>query len=240
MRNRRLLATTTLLAAALTLSLSACGPDETTAAGPAKSTGPSATANPSATTPASTPATAPATSAPVTAPPAPTQTPTPKTTPIGLPSSQPTSQPTPHPTTKPTTAKPTAAAPTPGSDCTAAANHPGHKVINATVAWGDPNRIGANATTFVCGPDVPNDGYYQAVAPNTGYTFAPGAKATLLGRYVSTDPSTAVSITDLLTHINQCVQHPGADGPHLCYGNNYDITVNGAGQITTITELYHP
>ncbi|WP_327068417.1 hypothetical protein [Kitasatospora sp. NBC_01302] len=238
MRNRRLFATTTLLAAALTLSLSACGPDETTAAGPAKSTGPSATANPSATTPASTPATAPATSAPVTAPPAPTQTPTPKTTPIGLPSSQPT----PHPTTKPTTAKPTAAAPTPTPtpDCTAAANHPGHKVINATVAWGDPNRIGANATTFVCGPDVPNDGYYQAVAPNTGYTFAPGAKATLLGRYVSTDPSTAVSITDLLTHINQCVQHPGADGPHLCYGNNYDITVNGAGQITTITELYHP
>lgn len=240
MRNRRIFATTTLLAAALTLSLSACGPDETTAAGPAKSTGPSATANPSAS------ATAPATTAPTTAPsstpvtgaPAsnPAATPTPKTTPIGLPTSQPSAK----PSAKPTTAKPTAAAPTPGSDCTAAANHPGHKVINATVAWGDPNRIGANATKFVCGPDVPNDGYYQAVAPNTGYTFAPDAKATLLGRYISTDPSTAVSITDLLTHINQCVQNPGADGPHLCYGNNYDVTVNGAGQITTITELYHP
>ncbi|GAB2710046.1 hypothetical protein [Kitasatospora kifunensis] len=238
MRSRRLLATTALLATALTLSLSACGPDNTTAAGASKGTSasPSATAIPSPTTaPSATPTASPS---PSTA--APTTAPTAKTDPIALPSTQPTAKPVPKPTTaKPAPANTNPAKPTPTPDCTANAYKPGHKVINATVAWGDPNRIGANATKFECGPDIENDGIYLPTAPNTGYTFAPGATATVVGKYASQDPK-SVSLTDLLTHINYCTQNPTGQDPYGCYRNMYDITTNSAGQITSINELYHP
>ncbi|MDH6112170.1 hypothetical protein P3T36_006804 [Kitasatospora sp. MAP12-15] len=228
MRNRRLLTSFALLTTALTLSLTACGPDSTsggagTSAGSAAASAPGAhpSANPSLNAdPIGVTSTQPSAGQPSAAKPS---------------AAKPTAA---TPSGKPT-AKPSAAKPTPSADCTANAKKPGHTVINATVAWGNPDRIGANATKFICGPDVPNDGYYEAVAPNSGYNFAPGAKATLVGNYVS-DGTKAVSVTDLLTHIDHCTQNPSGQDPYSCYGNMYDITVNGSGLITSIAELYHP
>ncbi|GAA2151126.1 hypothetical protein GCM10009760_46140 [Kitasatospora kazusensis] len=107
------------------------------------------------------------------------------------------------------------------------------------MAWGDPNRIGGNGTKFVCGPNVPDDGYYQAITQDASYKFAAGAKASLVGNYVS-EGRKDVSITDLLTHIDHCTSNPSGQQPYSCYGNMYDITVDGSGLITTIAEIYHP
>ncbi|MER5638498.1 hypothetical protein ABT095_16245 [Kitasatospora sp. NPDC002227] len=208
MSARRLLTTTVLAAATLTLTLTACDP-----------------ATPSA--PASTAAAPVVTASPVTAP----STPTSATTPATTPKPEKTS-------TKPT-AKPSSS--TPAADCTANAQHPGHKVINATVAWGSPDRIGANATRFVCGPDVDNDGYYEAVSPNSEYRFAAGAQAVLIGPGAKGIESKPVPLSRLLQQINTCTSHSNAPGSEYgCYGNMYDITLDPSGKITTITELFHP
>ncbi|WP_329569554.1 hypothetical protein [Kitasatospora sp. NBC_01266] len=232
MRNNRLLATTALLTAALGLSLTACGPDSTPSAGASSArTAASPSTNTDPGTSPSSPS-APSAAAPSAAPVA--NAPTPVALPTTRPSAKPTaSKPAAKPTAAPTT--PT----TPTADCTANANHPGHTVINATVGWADPDRIGANATKFVCGPDVPNDGYYQPVNQNSSYTFAPGATAHLVGQYAS-EGGMNVSIDTLLTHIVHCTTNNPTGNPSPCYGNNYDITVDGSGRITSISELYHP
>lgn len=203
----RRLAAGAILAAAA-LTLSACGSEETTASGHASVT-------PSTDT-----------SAAATAP-----TPSSTTAEGGQPGAP--------------GAKPTATAgggnmsgnSKPAADCTAKAKHPGHKVINAVSAWGSPNRIGANETKFVCGPDVPNDGYYKAtVSSADAYEFAAGAAAQLLIGVQAKD----VTIDVLLQHVNTCTQNPQSTSPYSCYGNMYDVTLDASGKITQIHELYHP
>ncbi|MCX4749643.1 hypothetical protein OG455_29720 [Kitasatospora sp. NBC_01287] len=230
MRNRRLFAATALLTTALGLSLSACGPDTPS------TTSPNANAGAPSTAASTAPSTAPSTAANAPAPVATVPTPPASAAPAAATSAKPTPAKT---TAKPTPTKPTAAPSSPTADCTAAATHPGHKVINAVTGWADPNRLGGNPTKFICGPDVPDDGYYQSVAGSADYTFAPGATAHLVGNYAS-EGGQSVSITDLLTHIDHCTTGNTTGNPSACYGNMYDITVDSAGRITTITEVYHP
>ncbi|MFD2764561.1 hypothetical protein [Micromonospora eburnea] len=104
-------------------------------------------------------------------------------------------------------------------------------------AWGSPNRIGANETRFVCGPDVPNDGHYVAtVSSPDAYEFAAGATAQLFVGVQTQD----VTVDVLLQHINTCTQNPNSMKPYSCYGNMYDLTLDASGKITQIRELYHP
>jgi hypothetical protein len=199
---RRLATSSVLAVTVLTLTLSACGPDRTTASGPGS--------------------TAPATGAAAVSP-----APSADAAASGA-----------KPSAKPTAAPGSGSAQSPAADCTAQAHHPGHKVINATVAWGSPNRIGFNETKFVCGPDVPNDGYYEAAASSPdALTFAPGATAQLLAGVQAKD----VSVDRLLQQINACTtQNASSMSPYSCYGNMYDVTLDANGKITQIRELYHP
>ncbi|GAA2817230.1 hypothetical protein GCM10010441_47260 [Kitasatospora paracochleata] len=208
MTAHRLLATTALLAGAV-LALTACDPD---GSAPAAQT--SATAS-----------TAPTASA------APTASPTASAGTAGT--ASPTATKAGKPAT-PTTGA-TKAAPTP--DCTAAAQHPGHKVINATSATA--TGLNARATRFVCGPQVDNDGYWEAVGSFGPYTFAAGATAELV-TMTSGVGSAGVPLSVLVQHVNDCAAHREPPAPYNCFGGTYDITVDGAGHITRISELYHP
>ncbi|MFG2820420.1 hypothetical protein ACGFX4_13420 [Kitasatospora sp. NPDC048365] len=141
-------------------------------------------------------------------------------------------------TAKPTagsTAKPSAK-PVPAGDCTAAAQRPGgHKVISATVAWGGPDRIGAAPTRFVCGKDVPGEGYWEATTGDDTYFFAPGATAELL---VGTQAK-AVPVARALQQVVACTtDNKASQGEYGCYGNLYEITLDGAGKITRIAAMY--
>ncbi|MEV7215798.1 hypothetical protein AB0O31_22235 [Kitasatospora cineracea] len=131
------------------------------------------------------------------------------------------------------------AKPSPAADCTAAAQPPnGHRVISATVAWGSPDRIGADKTRFVCGDDVPGEGHWESV-PGSDETlyFAPGATAQLL---VGTQPKD-VPPARLMQQIVACsTDNKTSQGEYGCYGNLYEITTDGSGKITKIVSLYHP
>lgn len=119
----------------------------------------------------------------------------------------------------------------PAADCTANAKHPGHQVINVTAASG--TQLTATATNFICGPDVPDDGYYQVTGPASSYTLAPGAVTEIVVLGSGPDMLHKISLDQFDAHVKEC-------SGHGCFGNNYDITVDPAGHITHISELYHP
>jgi len=142
-------------------------------------------------------------------------------------------KPKPPATTKPSTSK------APSRDCTAAAQHPGHKVLNVVSGVAGSTQLTATATKFICGPNVDNDGYFEPNGPSATYQLAAGATAELVSAESSISQR-AVSVPQLIQHINDCAQHREVAQPYGCFGGNYDITVDSAGHITHISELYHP
>ncbi|MDH6578973.1 hypothetical protein [Kitasatospora sp. MAP5-34] len=210
----RLLATAALLATA-TLGLVACDP-----------TTPVPTSSPSSSS-----ASAPVTSSPVT-PSSPSAS-----TGSGKPSSHPS-------TSRPSTSRPSAtarpsASTSPVADCTARAHTPGYQVINVVSVVSGSNQLNATQTKFICGADVPDDGYYEPVGAPSPYRFAPGATAELLVLGDSMKLST-VPLAQFLTTADVCAQNHDVARPYACFGSKYDITVDSSGQITHISELFHP
>jgi hypothetical protein len=153
----------------------------------------------------------------------------------------PSATPTGRSTAKPTASHSASARPsgkaTPTADCTAAAQKAGHKVINATAATA--TQVTATPTRFVCGPTVDDDGYYQPTGAAVSYTFAAGASAELFVMTEGMGPK-SVPLAQFATHVGACAHQQPVPEPYSCFGGNYDITVDAAGHITKISELYHP
>ncbi|MEY9948448.1 hypothetical protein [Kitasatospora sp. GAS1066B] len=209
MKANRLAAATALALA--TLALTACGPDDTTSTGSAASAAPSKAA---------------------TAPGTPTASSAPAATarPSGA---------------KPTTAKPSGAKPsgaastgaTPTADCTANASGVG-RVIEATDdgylthIW-----MKAKSTKFVCGPDIPDDGYFTSYGDPAVFTFSNDVKTTLLAN-AQNQP---VDLDTFMKHVDDCLHNKAAvKQPYDTCRNQYAVTVNSQNVITKADELYHP
>ncbi|WP_035800094.1 hypothetical protein [Kitasatospora mediocidica] len=132
---------------------------------------------------------------------------------------------------------PTASA-KPAADCTANAVEPGHRVIVAT-AVGHATSVWMKAldTKFVCGPDIPNDGYFQGYGTPQLYSFSNDVKTGMLA-----DMKTkSLELNTFMKLAGECLATPNSmPQPYQCYGNSYDVTVNSKNVITSINELYHP
>ncbi|KJK55089.1 hypothetical protein [Saccharothrix sp. ST-888] len=142
------------------------------------------------------------------------------------------------PLKQPTAVKPAQDKPAP--DCTAAARQPGHRMIH--VVGGNPgkNQLSATATKFICGPDVPNDGYYEPTGSPRTFKLAPGAQSRLIALGDFGITQTEVPAAQLIKHADDCAHQRDVARPYNCFGGNYDITVDSAGRITRIDEAYHP
>ncbi|MGF1428882.1 hypothetical protein [Kitasatospora sp. LaBMicrA B282] len=249
---RTSLATSAVLGLAA-LALTACGPDSTTSAGPTPvPASPSGSTAPIASAPATTGpvATPPGSAAPTPAPTGsaaashgPTPAPTAATP---APTARPSTSAKPSPTAKPSpSAKPSSSAapstspvagPTPTDDCTARAEANIGTVIQLTGVAPD-GTLTAQKAQFFCGPDVPDDGYWQGAGAASQYTFAAGATFHLLAPL---QPG-AVSEQTFLKVAGACLTTPGANpSPYRCYGNKYAVTLGPGNTITSIDELYHP
>lgn len=119
----------------------------------------------------------------------------------------------------------------PTADC---GGNPYHlRVLQAIDASPSGRSLTARNTKYFCGFD---DGYFAPVGKPTKFHFAPGAKATLLNGV----HEEKVSLTDLLRRVHTCKSNRSAvHWPSSC-NNQYVITVNKAGAITTIAQRYHP
>jgi hypothetical protein len=194
------------------LALTACGPDETNGA-------------------AGSPTTSAAASTGGSAQPAPAKSTAPTSTvkPTG----------TTRPSGKPTGAKPSGGA-TPSQDCTAAAKQDlaGQVVVEATdngyltSVW-----MKAKPTKFVCGSDVPDDGYYESYGSPVVYTFSNDVKTFVL-KGATPEP---VSLDAFMKQQDDCLHNPSVvAAPGGCFSNQYLITANSQNVITSITQAYHP
>ncbi|MFB7948698.1 hypothetical protein ACFC6L_27705 [Kitasatospora phosalacinea] len=135
------------------------------------------------------------------------------------------------------TAAATGKAGKPSADCTAGAD--GVKVIEVTEnAYATHLWVRARDTGFVCGPDVPNDGYWEPRGEPRVYEFDGESKSYLLNEELKVqevDPITFMKVVDSCLH--------GADqaaAPYRCYGNQYEVKLDAQGRVTLINQLYHP
>ncbi|MFI9274059.1 hypothetical protein ACIGXM_25630 [Kitasatospora sp. NPDC052896] len=211
------LAITAVATVCVGLALAACGPDEIDGAAGSSTAGAVASTGGGAQ-------------------PAPTQS----AAPIGA--AKPTG--VARPSGKPTGAKPTGVRPSggaaPNQDCTAAAKQDlaGQVVVEATdngymtSVW-----MKAKPTKFVCGSDVPDDGYYESYGSPVVYTFSNDVKTYVLNG-ATPQP---VSLDAFMKQQDDCLHNPSAvAAPGACFGNQYLITANGQNVITSITQAYHP
>lgn len=102
----------------------------------------------------------------------------------------------------------------------------------ATHVW-----MRAKATKFVCGPDIPDDGYFESYGDPTVFTFSNDVKTSLLA---NVQPR-VVDLNTFMKHVDDCLHNPSAvQQPYICSGNQYIITANSQNVITSIVQGYHP
>ncbi|MEU0932223.1 hypothetical protein [Embleya sp. NPDC005971] len=138
-------------------------------------------------------------------------------------------------TQAPKSAKPSAGGQSaePGDDCgPPPAAKAGHRIVYPIKAPAKDSLYYKN-TKFVCDP---NDGHYEAVgAEQTPLVFAPKATGTLVGP----PAKKAEYLGQVWDHIDKCLSGQG-DGANSCSSfGAYDVTLNAAGQITDIREIFH-
>ncbi|MFB7668578.1 hypothetical protein ACFC1R_32440 [Kitasatospora sp. NPDC056138] len=143
------------------------------------------------------------------------------------------------PSGKPAGVKPSGGA-TAGQDCTAAAKQglAGQVVVEATdngyqtSVW-----MKAKPTKFVCGSDVPDDGYHESYGSPVVYTFSNDVKTYVL-KGATPVP---VSLDAFMKQQDDCLHNPSVvAAPGGCFGNQYLVTANSQNVITSITQAYHP
>ncbi|MFJ2780087.1 hypothetical protein [Kitasatospora sp. NPDC087315] len=121
--------------------------------------------------------------------------------------------------------------------CTTAAERPGHRVLQVVTVARD--QLTARPTRFVCGPDIPDDGYYEPTGSPARYTFAATATATLVD-LEHAEPARPVPVPELVDHLDDCLADREPEPPYGCYGSDYDVVLDSRGRIMRIGELYHP
>ncbi|MGW9209134.1 hypothetical protein ACWGR4_19370 [Embleya sp. NPDC055664] len=133
--------------------------------------------------------------------------------------------------TKPSASRSSAGVP--GDDCgPAPTTKPGHRIVHPNKAPGKDSLYYRN-TKFVCDP---NDGHYEPVgAEQTPLHFAPQATGTLSGPA----PWKAEYLGQVWDHIDKCLTHQ-TDPGHACSSfGAYEVTLNAAGEISDIREIFH-
>ncbi|MDR3036737.1 MAG: hypothetical protein LBV78_27150 [Kitasatospora sp.] len=131
-----------------------------------------------------------------------------------------------------TTGKTTA----PAADCTA--NAAGRTVVEATEnAYMTHVWMRAKSTKFVCGPDVPDDGHWEAQGDPRLYTFDNDVKTYLL------DESLKAKSVDLFVFMKaqeSCLKQAQPAAPYRCFGNQYEVKADAQNKVLSITQLYRP
>jgi hypothetical protein len=99
-------------------------------------------------------------------------------------------------------------------------------------------QVMASPMKFNCGPKDPPGGTYTSTGPAVRYSAVTEVTAELatLGKM----PSQEVPMTRLIEHAVDCAERGAVAQPFSCFGNNYSITVDSAGQIIHISELFRP
>ncbi|AUG78850.1 hypothetical protein CFP65_4088 [Kitasatospora sp. MMS16-BH015] len=108
----------------------------------------------------------------------------------------------------------------------------GHKVVVADKA-ATATTLYAQDGAFDCGK-APDHGWWPKGDEKT-YTILPTAKAELAGA----EGNKSVTLAKLIEHLNACVTNTG-DTSSCGSGKTYDLGLDPAGKVTSLTELFSP
>ncbi|MFC8721696.1 hypothetical protein [Kitasatospora sp. NPDC057198] len=124
----------------------------------------------------------------------------------------------------------------PAADCTA--NAGGRTVLEATEnAYSVHVWMRARPTTFVCGPDVPNDGYWEPRGDARVYEFDNDVRTTLLDGDLK---SAGVDLTTFMKVQEACLKNAEPAAPYRCFGNQYEVELGAQNKVVGIAQLYRP
>jgi hypothetical protein len=94
-----------------------------------------------------------------------------------------------------------------------------------------------SATTFVCGPNIVGEGYFEPTGTPYKLAFAASARVLLSDDF--TQPTHTSSAT--LALLEQLVRTQSTvDGKWGWYGGIFGVNLDPQGHITAIDEYYHP
>ncbi|MFE2351764.1 hypothetical protein [Kitasatospora cineracea] len=124
----------------------------------------------------------------------------------------------------------------PAADCTA--NAAGRTVVEATEnAYLTHVWMRAKSTEFVCGPDVPNDGYWEAKGDPQLYSFDNDVKTYLLDENLK---AKSVDLFVFMKAQEACLKQAQPAAPYRCFGNQYEVKADAQNKVLSITQLYRP
>ncbi|MEU9111430.1 hypothetical protein AB0D04_06485 [Streptomyces sp. NPDC048483] len=122
----------------------------------------------------------------------------------------------------------------PTFDCTPRKLAKGHRMVQITGAPSGGALL-AKEAKFSCDP---NGGGYIGTGKAARFRLASGATAELALN--SPIKRRTVTVAQLSEHVTACVREESVKEPFSCSGDNYEITVNSSGEISHLTEVWHP
>lgn len=94
---------------------------------------------------------------------------------------------------------------------------------------------------MTCGPGIPDDVDYADAESELTVRLEPNAKVTLIGALP--DDEYTADVRTLVSMVHNALASPGpgyTDDALAWYGGRFEVSVDAAGEISRIAELYHP
>ncbi|WP_405017716.1 hypothetical protein OHV05_12335 [Kitasatospora sp. NBC_00070] len=125
----------------------------------------------------------------------------------------------------------------PAADCTANAAQVGRVIEAAEVGYATHVWMKAKETKFVCGPNVPGESYFTPTGAVKVFEFSNDVKT-----YVLADlQEKLLPLNDFMARAETCLtKATSVQRPYGCYGNQFSVTLDPAGKISAIHQLYRP
>ncbi|KPC58874.1 hypothetical protein [Streptomyces chattanoogensis] len=121
----------------------------------------------------------------------------------------------------------------PTFDCTPRKLAKGHRMVQITGAPSGGALL-AKEAKFACDP---NGGGYAGTGKAARFRLASGATAELA---IGAVDHRKVTVAQLTEHVNACLKHEPVKQPLMCSGDIYELTVTGSGDVSHVSEVWHP
>ncbi|GGQ93822.1 hypothetical protein [Kitasatospora griseola] len=95
----------------------------------------------------------------------------------------------------------------------------------------------AKGATFVCGPDVPSDGSFEAVGEPEVHDVGNDTETLLPDENLEAEE---VDVFVFMKTQEACLQHKQPAAPYRCHGNQYAVKLDAKGALLSVAQLYRP
>ncbi|MFD5564843.1 hypothetical protein [Kitasatospora griseola] len=95
----------------------------------------------------------------------------------------------------------------------------------------------AKGATFVCGPDVPSDGCFEAVGEPRVHDVGNDTETLLPDENLKAEE---VDVFVFMKTQEACLPHEQPAAPYRCHGNRYAVKLDAKGALLSVAQPYQP